>query len=504
MTRRCRRLAALGAAGVALAAPAPALGADVLEVDGSRVQRVSDPFVPERADSDLPAPSRAGRARAAGQPARASSTARGARALRRAITRARRAGRISGSSARRYARIASGARSALRRLRGARKRQLAYVLDVAEGLAVRGRLTSTRMPSVFLIVGRNTSFWLSRGFPRSGARVRFRGSEILFQYYPGRGLQLQPLANFKQANLMHGACYRASPACRRDRLAKLLDELNRTAARRSPRFVAWEYLFSFGGGSPPWISGMAQATAIQALGRAAQLLGRPDLLTVARKALPAFSAGAPGGVKARGFGGGRHYLQYSFDRRLFIMNAFLQSLIGLLDYARLTGDERARGLFEAAEPEARRELPHFDIGDWSRYSYRGRESDRGYHELLREFAASMCSRVRRPVYCSTARRFRAYQTEPAQLRLEGPARAVRNRLTRIRFFVSKRSAVQAIVTRDGAVGLDRTLTFRRGSGSFAWRPRSTGTYVIRLAAKELRTGRGLRTRVQSPAVVSPG
>jgi len=49
--------------------------------------------------------------------------------------------------------------------------------------------------------------------------------------------------------------------------------------------VAWEYMFHFGGGAPPWISGMADATGIQALGRAADLLDRPDYLKTARRAV---------------------------------------------------------------------------------------------------------------------------------------------------------------------------------------------------------------------------
>lgn len=488
----------------ALASPASAPAGEVLEVDGPRVERRADPYVPDGADSRLPEPRGGARAAAAAPRASSSAATRGARAMSRAIRRARRARRISPSAARRYSRTVSAARRTLRRVRGSRRRQLAYVLGVAERLALKGRLTSSRMPAVFLIVRRNASFWGSRGFPSSGAKVRFRGSEILFQYYPGRGLQLQPLVNWKRANLMHGACLKSAGSCRRDRLARLIGELNRTASRRSPRFIAWEYYFLFGGGSPPWMSGMAQATAVQALGRASKLLNRPDYLAVARRALPAFSASAPGGVMARGFRGGRHYLQYSFDRRLFIMNAFLQSLIGLYDYAKLTGDVRARSLFEAAEPEAQREVPAFDLGDWSKYSYRGRESDGEYHELLREFLASMCSRLRRPVYCDTARRFSDYQTDPAVLAFKGPVTATRNQATRIRFFVNKRSAVQVVVTREGDVGLDRTATFRRGEGSFEWRPKSTGTYSIRLVAKELRTGRGLRTRVEGTAGVGAG
>ena len=51
------------------------------------------------------------------------------------------------------------------------------------------------------------------------------------------------------------------------------------AVQRSKRFIAWEDAFAFGGGSPPWMSGMAQATGIQALAREMGL-GRLDFVKV--------------------------------------------------------------------------------------------------------------------------------------------------------------------------------------------------------------------------------
>ena len=96
----------------------------------------------------------------------------------------------------------------------------------------------------------------------------------------------------------------------------------------------------------------------------------------------------------------------------------------------------------------------------------------------------------------TARRFRAYQTDPAVLDLKGPATATQNQPTRIRFFVNKRSAVQVVVTRDGDVGLDRTATFRRGDGSFEWTPQATGTL------HDPAVGEGAAHR-QGPALAAP-
>ena len=137
------------------------------------------------------------------------------------------------------------------------------------------------------------------------------------------------------------------------------------------------------------MSGMAQATGIQALARAAQLLDEPRYLEVARRALGAFRTPPPRGVRTTGPTGGVHYLQYSFAPRLFIFNAFLQSLIGLHDFARLAPDEGALAL--TTQPSRRRaaRCAADDVGDWSRYSYRGAESTHEYHELLRELLQSM-------------------------------------------------------------------------------------------------------------------
>ena len=134
-----------------------------------------------------------------------------------------------------------------------------------------------------------------------------------------------------------------------------------------------------------------------------------------------------------------------------------------------------------------------DTGDWSRYSYAGAESTREYHELLREFLASLCSRLRRDTYCNAAKRYARYMTEPAELRLLGPETVTRGRPAQVRFSLSKLSAVQLTITRRGKTVYDRVLTFRRGSGGFPWTPRAAGVHRLRLAAKELRTGRELRS-----------
>jgi hypothetical protein len=404
---RIWRVFLLAAVAAALV-PSSAAAAEVIVVNGSHAVTRNDPLAPGAAASDL-APPAGARASSFPRPL----AARSPRRVERVLRKARRKRKIRGSSYRSYLRTYRRARRLRRRLHGRRGRELGYVIGVVDTMARTRRLIPSRMPVMFLQLRRNTQYWRKLPFPDSRGDVTFRNSQVLFRYFRGEGLQVHPLANFKKANLMHGACVGVVEApCDRPGLARLLDEMNRIAVRRSRNFIAWEYEFAFGGGVPPWMSGMAQASGIQALARASQLLGRSDYLGWARKALGAFETPPPVGVRTTGFRGGVHYLQYSFAPRTYIYNAFTQALIGLYDFSKITGDPRALRLFQEAEPELEREIPSSDLGDWSMYSYKGEVSDLSYHELLREVLQSMCSRRIAEIYCTYAHRYRRYQQHP--------------------------------------------------------------------------------------------
>jgi hypothetical protein len=485
-----KRIAGIAAV-AALTLAGPAHAGQVIVVDGDHAQRVEDPAVPTRAEIALGAPTVASASRVRAR----TSTKSGRRAVYSALRRELRRKRISASAYRRWRATYVRSVRTLRRLSGARATQLRYVLTSVEWLALRRRLGATRMPVAFLNLERNRQYWPRQPYPAPGDQVSFRGSEILFQYFSGEGLQLHPLSTFKKANHLHGFCERKEPTCDERALRRILDEMTKLAVKRGRGFIAWEYLFYFGGGTPPWMSGMAQATGIQALGRAATLLNEPKYLATARRALGAFETAPPTGVRTTGFRGGVHYLQYSFAPRLFIFNAFLQSLIGLHDFGQLADDDRARGLFRAAEPEARQEIPYSDVGDWSLYNYAGHESNADYHELLREFLESMCTRRLGPLYCDYARRYRGYQVDPPELTWTGPDIATEEEPAAIRFNVSKLSAIEVKVTNpNGKLVFNRLATFRRGDGSFTWTPHGPGLFTVSVAAKELRTGLGKRDR----------
>ena len=471
----------------------PAHAGQVIEVDGQHAERVFDPAVPTRAETELVAPAgRSARATSSSVRARA-STKRGRKAVYAALRKELRRKRIKRASYRQWRRTYVRSIRTLRRLRGARATQLRYVLTSVESLALGRRLIASRMPAAFLQLERNRQYWPRLPYPASRQAVTFKGSQLVFVYFPGEGLQLHPLTIFKTANAMYGFCNRGEPTCDEAALRQILDEMTALAVKRGRNFIAWEYLFYFGGGTPPWMSGMAQATGIQALGRASMLLNEPKYVETARRALGAFETAPPTGVRTTGPRGGVAYLQYSFAPGLYIFNAFLQSLIGLHDFAQITGDAEAHRLFEDAEPEARAEIPFSDVGDWSLYNYAGHESDRDYHELLREFLQSMCTRRLGQIYCTYAKKYRGYQVDPPVVKYEGPTVGTEDEPVSLRFNVSKLSAVEVTVTRpDGKVVFDRLATFRRGNGVFTWIPRGPSTFRVRVAAKELRTGLGKR------------
>ena len=85
----------------------------------------------------------------------------------------------------------------------------------------------------------------------------------------------------------------------------------------------------------------------QRLAQQVRVLDRPAQ-TVGLAGLKIFQTPPPEGVRVNE-GSGAHYLQYSGLGQLHIINGFIQSLVGLYDYATLTGDTTAQVLFQQAE-----------------------------------------------------------------------------------------------------------------------------------------------------------
>jgi D-glucuronyl C5-epimerase C-terminus len=285
-----------------------------------------------------------------------------------------------------------------------RKRELTGVVANIELIARLKRLTGPRLVPLWLTLDRNREYWTTHTTGPSTRRMSFAGSELIWQYFPGQGLQFHPLANFARLNQLW--------AERDEAMNTLMDELLALAVPRAGG-IAWEYYFVFGGGRPPWVSGLAQGTGIQSMARTAKRMGREaEIYAQLRSALGVFKTATPEGVRVP-TDDGAEYALYSFAPDLHVINGFVQALVGLYDLGKIAGDTDAQALYVEGERVARRTLPTFDTGAWSLYS-RGsseRESDLSYHQLLRSFLRSMCTRTDEPAYCDTELRFAQYELE---------------------------------------------------------------------------------------------
>jgi len=381
---------------LALATAPPALAGDsVLVVGQDGIERRWDRHLPRERDLVTPDP----------PPARAAAGP----SVRDVLDRARANGRLGERRHSRYVRIYRDAKAVQqRRSVGRRCRsQMGRVLGVLRSIAARGLLTTTRMPALFLQLRRNTEFWEREPQIRLGERVSFDDDPLLLQHYQGYGLQIQPLGNFGKANGLWAECEERPRDCKPNRLRALLDSMLNVASRRAGA-KAWEYWFPFGGGSPPWASGMAQATALQALARGATFFGEPRFMDAARRAVPLFRERPPVGVRLA-TRRGNHYLLYSFASNLRVLNAFLQAITGLHDYAHLNRDRRAHTLWKAGDRAARREVRRYDTGHWSYYALPNKNlSSWDYHLLVTGFLENLCERIGARTYCRTARRFTRY------------------------------------------------------------------------------------------------
>jgi hypothetical protein len=371
----------------------------------------------------------------------------------------------------------------IRRLTGTRRTELAGVLATVERIAARGSLDAARLYPLFLTLARNREWWSSQPLLGSGQRVTFQDSELVWQYVPGQGLQLHPLANFGKLN-----AYARGSRRNNVRNTVLLDELMSVAVPRGGG-LAWEYYFDFGGGRPPWVSSLAQGTALQAIARSAKKLGRmPELLPHIQAGLRLFEQPPPTGVRVA-TDSGAHYVQYSYSPRLRVINGFVQSLVGLFDVAQITGDPRAAQLFADGDRSARVEVPQFDTGAWSLYSRDAitRESDLHYHIVLRDFLTSLCDRTSEPVYCTAVSHFTGYLTTAPVVEMR--TTRVRGGATRkLRFALSKISRATVRVTApSGRTVLSADAgVVGRGTRYVTWKvPRTAGQYTVRVDARDL-------------------
>jgi hypothetical protein len=406
-----------------------------------------------------------------------------------ALQNLERTGGITEATYRQYEGVYVAAKTSLRRLSGTRRQELGAVLANVEAMAAKGRLIPSRLPVVFTTVERNRQWWTTQALPGGSQRVSFTGSRLVWEYYPGQGIEIQWLGTFGEANGYYNSHQTTA-------LREVLSEAIALATHRAGG-IAWEYMFQFDGGLPPWTSGLSQGTALQALSRAYERTHEAMFLDAAKEALGIFKTHPSTGVRVP-TSVGAHYLEYTYVPSDRILNGFIQSLVGLYEYAKLTGDPVGQQLFEAGDAEGRVEVPSYDTGAWSLYD-QSSESNLNYHELLAEFLEHLCERTSKgepltptagqiagdEIYCTTAKRFREDEKTPPAIELLTHTVHAKERAG-VQMKLSKISTVSMKIKLGEKTVWTNTVTVEGGKPRLLWvTPPKTGLYSVELRATDL-------------------
>lgn len=267
--------------------------------------------------------------------------------------------------------------------KGVRRTELEGVIRNTEQIAERRKLTAKLAPSVFLTLSTNRTWWKTQPIPPVGGRPVVAESPLTWQYYAGEGLQIQWLATFGTANALATT---KTPA-KLEQLRAIQTEALRLASDRAGG-PTWAYLFDFGGGAPPWSSGMAQVTGIQSLVRTSAKLGDPSFQETGLKAMALLRRTPTSGARLK-MAAGDHILLYTYTQ-MRVMNAFAQAVSGLHEIAATTQNASAHNSYLRAERQLRVELPQYVTKNWALYSIGGRPETPSYHTLSRDLLRGLC------------------------------------------------------------------------------------------------------------------
>jgi hypothetical protein len=324
-----------------------------------------------------------------------------------------------------------------------------------------GRMTQ---PRALVLIGElkaNDDYFAQHWAPRPKTDITDEDG-IVYRYMGARCFEFHPLANFGALN----ARVTAGDAEGAQRMA---DALVARGVYQHSGGIGWEYTFPYAGGRAPWLSGMAQAVAAQALARTAALVpeASTSLMGKARAAYQAIPGRLLTSVAA-----GPWIRLYSFTS-LPVLNAQLQAVISLQAYAATAEDDEAAALATRMQRSAAATLSRFDTGYWSYYALPHEPSPLDYHEFVVQLLKRLAPADAR--FADAAARFAAYEAQPPAFQLSsGP-------LGTLTFWISKPSTVSAVT----GAGPSRRVTVDGGWHTLSWGvPRRPGTYAVRVSATD--------------------
>jgi D-glucuronyl C5-epimerase C-terminus len=370
------------------------------------------------------------------------------------------------------------------KLSGQRARELEGVLrDVTAQWRTYNR---PRALTLFSMLEFNADYLADHAPLASGRDIQDEEG-VVYRAFAGHGLQFHPLANFAKLNSYLGA--------------NRLDEASYLGlaliARGVPKgnALSWEYNFPFGSGRAPWTSGMAQSVAAQAFARGETKLGDPAFAAAAEKAFRAIP-----GKLVRALPEGLVVRLYSFSD-LAVLNAQLQSVVSLEDYALALEDPAGQQLAGQLRAAAAALLPKFDTGAWTLYALGANESTLDYQRYVISLLKRIGARNKDPFWTDYGNKFASYEDVPPAVTPGSPGPPVYPRPVdgfrdnaQVRFTLSKISRVTV------RVGSTRTtLLLGRGQKVVEVYPGKVpaGTYPVEVLATDLA---GNKVEVDLPAL----
>jgi hypothetical protein len=346
-----------------------------------------------------------------------------------------------------------------RTLPSGRREHVAVALGEIASFA--GKMTEPRALALVGELKANDDYFLQHWAPQPKTDIT-DADGIVYRYFSGRCFEFHPLANF-------GALNARVAAGDIEGSQRLADALVERGVYQSSGGIGWEYTFPYGGGRAPWLSGMAQAVAAQALARAAGLIPSEStsLLGKARAAYQAIPGRLLTSVAA-----GPWIRLYSFTS-LPVLNAQLQAVISLQSYAATAEDSVAAALATRMQRAAAATLPRFDSGYWSYYALPHDPSPLDYHEYVVQLLQRLKSAD--PRFADAAVRFAAYEKQPPAFQLASGS------LGALQFWLSKPSTVSVTT----GAGPSRRLSLDGGWHTLSWGvPKRAGAYPVHLAATD--------------------
>jgi hypothetical protein len=324
-----------------------------------------------------------------------------------------------------------------------------------------GQMTEPRALALIGELKANDDFFLKHWAPQPKTDIT-DADGIVYRYFAGRCFEFHPLANF-------GALNARVAAGDIEGSQRLADALVARGVYQSSGGIGWEYTFPYAGGRAPWLSGMAQAVAAQALARTAGLVPS-EATSLMGKARAAYQA-IPGRLLTS-VAAGPWIRLYSFTS-LPVLNAQLQTVISLQSYATTAEDSVAAALALRMQRAAAATLSRFDTGYWSYYALPHDPSPLDYHEYVVQLLQRLKSAD--PRFAAAAVRFAAYEKQPPAFQLAPSS------LGSLTFWVSKPATVSVVT----GAGPSKRVSVNGGWNTLSWGvPKRAGAYPVHVTATD--------------------